>query len=278
MHSLSEADWNRRLEIARSHDCSCLLCEHRCGVNRATGEKGLCKAVAEARVFRHRIESGEEPELVPSHLYYLSGCDLRCAFCIAEANAFDPSRGELLTAELFAKTMAWGQAQGARTLQWVGGEPTIHLPRILEVMAECQPLPRVVWKSDFHGTPQTFELLDGIVDTYVADFKFGSDLCAQRIARVENYWAILCRNLTIASQQGRLIVRHLLMPGHFECCFVPVLRWLEENLPSAALSLRGGYLPRWRSSSIPELSQRLPRGEYERARTLALSTGLEVIL
>ncbi|WP_437193910.1 radical SAM protein [Planctomicrobium sp. SH527] len=274
----NQLDWKLRLTDARRHDECCELCEHRCRVARSKGEKGLCKATDSAFLFRHRIEMGEEPELVPSHLFYLSGCDLRCAFCIAEQNAFDPNRGKLLTADLFCDLAEWGIEQGAKTLQWVGGEPTIHLPRILDVMSACRTLPPIVWKSDFHSTPEVLRLLDGVVATYVADFKFGNDKCAERLARVQNYMGILRRNLLIASKQGRLIVRHLLMPGHLECCFLPVIRWLAEFLPTAAFSLRNGYLPRWRAHSFEELSRRLTRDEYDTAKSIALASGLEVIL
>src|SRR5438128_1986988 len=130
---------------ARAHYRQCALCEHRCGVNRTAGERGPCKASDTPRFFRHRIEYGEEPELVPSHLFYLSGCDLRCVFCIAEAFAFDPGRGEVLTSEIFCEAVEWGKNRGAKNIQWVGGEPTIHLPAILALMAECPGLPAVVW-------------------------------------------------------------------------------------------------------------------------------------
>ncbi len=80
-----------RLASARRHYASCALCEHRCGADRTSGERGPCKAGAEARVYRHRIEYSEESDLIPCHLFYLSGCDLRCVFCIAEANAFAPN-------------------------------------------------------------------------------------------------------------------------------------------------------------------------------------------
>src|SRR4051794_9291388 len=176
-----------RLNSAAAHYRACMLCEHRCGVNRLAGQRGPCKAGPAARVFRHRVEYGEEPQLVPSHLFYLSGCDLRCVFCIAGLNAFDPSRGRLLTSEFFNDAVAWGRARGARNIQWVGGEPTVHLPSVLEVMAACPDLPPVVWKSDFHCTPEVFELLDGVVDTYVADFKFGNDRCAKELASVNGY-------------------------------------------------------------------------------------------
>src|ERR1700744_5255565 len=92
------------LAKSRHHERHCLLCEHRCGVARSAGELGVCKADAVARVFKQRVEYGEERPLSPSHLFYLSGCDLRCAFCIAEANAFNPRVGVELTAEFLRDT------------------------------------------------------------------------------------------------------------------------------------------------------------------------------
>ncbi len=266
-----------RTEMAHKQWDHCLLCEHRCGVNRAQGERGPCHAGIEARVFRHRVECGEEPELVPSHLFYLSGCDLRCAFCIAEANAFDPSRGRVLTAEFFSEAVAWGKTQGARNVQWVGGEPTIHIPAILDAMSPCMDLPPIVWKSDFYGTPEAFELLAGAVSVYVADFKFGNDECASRIARVPNYVSVVTRNLWLAAAQTDLIVRHLVLPGHFDCCFRPIVDWLRREMPQVKFSLRDGYQPRWQARQHAELAVPLSRTEGDRARQLAGEAGLNVI-
>jgi len=266
-----------RLRAARNHDRRCLLCEHRCGADRAVGQRGPCKAGCEARVFRHRVEYGEELELVPSHLFYLSGCDLRCAFCIAEMNAFDPRRGRELTPAFFAEAVAWGREQGARNVQWVGGEPTIHLPRILEAMSGCGELPPVIWKSDFYGTPDAFSLLAGVVDVYVADFKFGNDACAVRIAGVRNYVDTVTRNLSLVAERQDLIVRHLLLPGHFDCCYRPVVAWLRRHLRQAKFSIRDGYLPRWRAKHFADLAVPLPATAGEQAADLAADQGLHVI-
>jgi putative pyruvate formate lyase activating enzyme len=265
------------LALAREHYRHCALCEHRCGADRMAGERGPCKAGPSVRLFRHRIEYGEESEIVPSHLFYLSGCDLRCVFCIAEANAFDPGRGQLLDAEFFCETVNWGQQRGARNIQWVGGEPTIHLPTILELMAACPGLPRVVWKSDFFGTPEAFALLDGSVAIYVADFKFGNDICATRLAGVDNYVEIVTRNLGIAARQGDLIVRHLLLPGHFDCCFLPIVQWMGKHLPAAKFSIRDGYLPKWQARQHQEMSQILAAGAGAEARAIAIRAGLNLI-
>lgn len=265
------------MEQAQEHYRCCALCEHRCQMNRWKGERGPCKAGPDARVFRHRIEVSEEAELVPSHLFYLSGCDLRCAFCIAELNAFDPHRGQELTPEFFQEAVAWGQEQGARTLQWVGGEPTIHLPTILSVMARCSALPPIVWKSDFHCTPQALNLLEGVADVYLIDFKFGNNGCARRLSGVDGYVEIVSRNLCHASRQGDLIVRHLLLPGHLDCCFRPLLNWLQRFLPETKFSLRDGYLPYWQARRHSELARPLDRDEAEHARELAIKAGLRLI-
>lgn len=266
-----------RLAAARQHWNACSLCEHRCLANRAAGETGPCRAGVEARVFRQRVEYGEELELIPCHLFYLSGCDLRCRFCIAEANAFNPHSGTPLTAELLREAIAAAQPQQPRTLQWVGGEPTIHLPTILQVMAEQDALPSIVWKSDFHGTPQALRLLEGVVDTFVADFKFGSDHCAKRLASVPRYWEVVTRNLLLASGMGNLIVRHLLMPGHFDCCFLPVVHWLADHLPGVKFSLRDGYLPRWLARHDRDLARPLDAAVPRRAREITDALGMNVI-
>lgn len=266
-----------RAAQAASHDRHCLLCEHRCGVNRAAGEIGRCKAGTEARVFRHRVEHGEEPRLVPSHLFYLSGCDLRCAFCIAEEKAFDPRIGTLLDTPFLERAITWGRERGARNLQWVGGEPTIHIPAILRALSGCRDTPPIVWKSDFHGTLEAFDLLDGVVDIHVADFKFGNDVCAERIAGVPRYIDTVGRNLLRARASAELIVRHLLLPGHFECCFLPVARWLANHLPAVPFSIRDGYLPRWQARHHPDLAEALPADAGPLARREAAMLGLNVV-
>ncbi|MGC8640683.1 MAG: radical SAM protein [Isosphaeraceae bacterium] len=266
-----------RLSRAWRHYSECHLCEHRCGANRLQGQRGPCKAGTVPWVFKQRIELGEEEELIPSLLFYLSGCDLRCAFCIAEANAFDPRGGRPLTRELFQQAVLKGKAEGARTIQWVGGEPTIHLPAILKVMAGGSGLPPVVWKSDFHATPEAMDLLDEAVDIYLADFKFGNDTCARRIAGVDSYMAIVTRNLRLAADRGYLIIRHLLLPGHLDCCFRPIMQWIKANLPDVKFSLRDGYTPSWQSFRFGELKRPLSPAEAARARELAIEAKLRLI-
>ena len=222
----------------------CRLCEHRCGVDRLAGERGFCQAGPVPRVFRSALEYGEEAALVPSQVVYLSGCDLRCEFCITGVDAYEPRRGRELTPESFARILADARRRGARNLQWSGGEPSLFLPSLLQLMADSDTVMPVVWKSNFHETVEAMELLEGTVDVYLADFKFGNNACARRLGGVSGYMETLRRNLLLVGRGGgRLIVRHLLLPGHEQCCFRPIVRWLADHLPGVEFSIRDSYLP-----------------------------------
>ena len=142
-------------------------------------------------------------------------------------------------------------------------------------MAGCDRLLPVVWKSNFFGTIEGFALLDGVVDVYVADLKFGNDTCARRIAGVDGYMQIVTRNLLLAAQGTRLIVRHLLLPGHFECCYRPIVDWMCRYLPAVPLRVMTGYLPRWQAACCQELASPLGREVGAQAIALARETGTE---
>jgi putative pyruvate formate lyase activating enzyme len=123
-----------------------------------------------------------------------------------------------------------------------------------------------------------FALLDDIVDVYVADLKFGNDACARQIAGVERYMPIVTRNLLRATQGTRLIVRHLLLPGHLACCYRPVIDWMRRHLPATPLRIMTGYLPRWQAVRHPGLASPLARGVGAQAVAIAREKGLNVIV
>jgi putative pyruvate formate lyase activating enzyme len=120
-------------------------------------------------------------------------------------------------------------------------------------------------------------LLEGLIDVYVADFKFGNDACGKRLGGVDDYLEIVTRNLLIVAPQARLIVRHLLLPGHFDCCYRPMIDWMHRWLPRTAISIREGYLPSWQSGRHEELRGLVDRQSAARAHALAAESGLNVI-
>jgi putative pyruvate formate lyase activating enzyme len=168
-------------------------------------------------------------------------------------------------------------ADGARTIMILGGEPTIHLADALEFVACLPDTARVVWKTNAHASAQARELMEGMFDVVLADYKFGNDACAQRLARVPDYNKITRENLAWAVWQGELIVRHLLMPGHLECCWRVVAEWMAANLPGVKVNLRAGFWPAWRAGRHAELSKPSPVAEQERAMGLARELNLNLI-
>lgn len=266
-----------RARIARAMLADCHFCAHHCGVNRLTGPAGLCHAGAAARFFAAQVEVTDELELIPMFAVALSGCDLRCDFCITGKYSWNANAGAGLDAGAMAARAGQALAAGARTVMLLGGEPTIHLPATLQLVAALPDSARLVWKTNAHGSAEARELLDGMFDVWLADFKFGNDVCARRLAKVSDYVRIVQENLVWAREHSELIVRHLLMPGHVECCWRPVAEWLAAELPGIKVNLRSGFWPAWHAARHPELRETVSAQETQRALTIAKVCGLKLI-
>lgn len=256
---------------------NCHLCAHHCGVNRLNGPAGLCHAGANARFFSAQVEVSDELELIPTFAVALSGCDLRCDFCITGASSWNPAAGVGFDVATMAARARQALADGARTVMVLGGEPTIHLPAALEFVAALPEDARLIWKTNAHGSAEARELLDGMFDVWLADYKFGNDACARRLAKVSDYTNIVRENLLWANTHSDLIVRHLVMPGHVECCWRPVAEWLAENLPDVKVNLRSGFWPAWHSSRHPELRSMIPETSSQRAWEIASEFGVRLV-
>jgi putative pyruvate formate lyase activating enzyme len=262
---------------ARAMLADCRLCAHNCGVNRLAGETGLCHAGADSRFFSAQVEVSDELELIPVFAVALSGCDLRCDFCITGVSSWNPRAGAgLLPQEMAARACA-ALGDGARTVMVLGGEPTIHLPSVLELVSLLPESARLVWKTNAHGTAQSRELLEGMFDVWLADFKFGNDACARRLAKVSDYVRIVEENLLWAKVHSELIVRHLLMPGHAECCWRPVAEWLARHMPGVKVNLRAGFWPAWHARRHAEMQRPVSPAENDFAFGLARQLGLNLI-
>jgi putative pyruvate formate lyase activating enzyme len=266
-----------RARIARAMLADCHLCAHDCGVNRLAGEPGLCHAGVEARIFMAQTEVSDELELIPTFAIALSGCDLRCDFCITGGPSWNARAGEPVRVKELVERADAALANGARTVMILGGEPTIHLPAVLEIVAALPDDAKLVWKTNAHGSAQARELLDGMFDVWLADFKFGNVACARRLARVPDYVRVVRENLLWANEHSELIVRHLLMPGHVECCWQPAAEWLAAELPGVKVNLRSGFWPAWQAARHSELRGTVSAPESARAVDLARRLGLNLV-
>ena len=191
----------------------CRFCAHDCGVNRLAGETGLCHAGAETRFFSAQIEVSDEMELIPTFAMALSGCDLRCDFCITGASSWNPRAGQRLRRRGNGGSGPWRRWNGARTIMIAGRRTDDSSAGRAGIRVGLPQTATLVWKTNAHGSAQARELLDGMFDVWLADFKFGNDDCAQRLAEVPRLRPGRPGKSALGRRHSELIVRHLLMPG-----------------------------------------------------------------
>ncbi len=243
MDPLAQKEIPLRLEQTRAELRCCRLCPRACGVDRTKGETGFCGLTDRARCFREMLNDCEERELIPSHHVYFAGCNLRCEFCTLLEWCEEPQAAPELRVDVIAAAVEKRLGQGARTLNIVGGEPSVSILGILEFLARISPNVRLVWNSNMYFNPPVCQMLSGLVDVWLADFKCGNGRCARNILGGPNYVETVIENLKLAESQGDLIIRHVVLPGHRDCCTRPILQWIAREMPKVKVSLKGDYLP-----------------------------------
>lgn len=265
-------------DLARQLLSPCTLCELRCGALRSEGEAGVCGVSDQAFIAMEFMHFGEEEEISPAHAVYLSGCNWRCAYCHEWRLFAEPTRGYRLAPD-FADVVRRRKVEGARSLEFVGGSPEPHLAEILDLLTVLdQDLP-IVWNSQGYLTGQAMRLLDGVVDVHVLDFKYGNDDCARRLSGVPDHTAVVLRNARAALSQGSVILRHLVLPGHLECCTRPVIEFAARLLPRATFHLMGQYRPAYRTTRTDgPLAGRLSESEWAEAQQLLSMAGLRSVI
>ncbi len=268
----------RHLDWAHRQLARCRLCPRGCGVDREAGQKGWCGAGARAGCFMEFVHYGEEPELTPSHTIYLSGCNLDCLFCHTHSDR-EKRQTIPLEPEYFRKIIDRGRNEGAVNINLLGGEPTVHLPALVRLLAKVGDVPRLVWNSNLYCTRETLAMLRGIPDLYLIDLKFGPGPCSERLAGAEDYpRAVPARLRELARwREARVIVRHLVLPGHLDCCTRPVLSWIARELDGVRVSLKFDYLVTPRAGREPGLGGFLTGDEKRRAEDMARSLGLNLV-
>jgi putative pyruvate formate lyase activating enzyme len=197
------------------------------------------------------LHRAEETELSPSHQVYFAGCNLRCGFCTVPEWNEQPLAVAELDADWLIGRIEHRRSQGARNLNLLGGEPTVSLPGILSLLARAQPATPIVLNSNMYYNEDLDGLLDAFVGVYLADLKCGNSRCAEALLDARDYVDVARRNILTASGRSNLIVRHLILPGHTDCCLRPTLRWLAKEIPQVKLSLRTNYVPPAEAVSAP---------------------------
>ena len=255
-----------KIELAERIFENCHFCERCCGVNR-NNKAGNCK-VEKTKIASEFLHIGEERVLVPSHTFFFSGCTFHCVFC-QNWDISQQNNGVLVEPEQLINVIHDGTLKGSRNVNWVGGDPTPNLLYILQVLEKLNDNIPQVWNSNMYCSIETMKLLDGVIDLYLTDFKYGNDECAKRLSKVDNYLEIVKRNHKTAQENGVMITRHLVMPNHVECCSKPVIEWIAENLPNAVVNIMAQYRPEYHAHDYEDISISVSMDEFLQVKEYA---------
>ena len=275
----------RRKDAALARLSSCDLCPRHCGVNRLAGEQGFCRTGRLAKVAAHHPHFGEESVLVGqcgSGTIFFANCNLGCVFCqnyeISHLGA-----GDEVTAQELAVMMAHLAQQGCHNINLV--TPSHVVPQILEALPlaiEAGLSVPLVYNTSGYDAVETLQLLEGIVDIYMPDFKFWSGESSRRFAKAADYpekarLAVgeihrqvgdLLINGEGLAEHG-LLVRHLVMPeglGESREIFTFLAK---EISPATYVNVMDQYRPCGQAMDFPPIDRMLLAQEYRQSLELA---------
>jgi len=278
-----------KVELAKRMLRACRFCVRRCGVNRAEGEKGFCGLGQEARVSTFFHHFGEEAPLLGgaghpvggSGTIFFTSCNLRCCFCQNYDISFYPENGVVVDARKLAAIEAELRREGAANINFVGGEPTPNLHVILGSMEYLELNVPMLWNSNMLCSEETMKLLVDVIDIWLPDFKFGNNECAERLTSGGiDYVGTVLKNHKVALENGDMIIRHLVMPSHIECCTKRVLDMIANELDKdrVLVNIMGQYRPmhyvaRW-PEKWPDIARRPSSQEMHEAFEYARQLGI----
>jgi len=269
----------------------CTLCPRRCGVDRTAGHVGACAAGPEAVVASAGPHFGEEPQLVGaggSGTIFLAGCNLHCVFC----QNSDISRhlsGHVMPPEQIAELAVGLAARGCVNINFVSPTHVAHAVASAIVIARTGGLDvPIVYNCGGYESLDTLELLDGLIDIYMPDFKYASSDAGRKYSGVDDYPSVAAAALAEMYRQvgplatdasgaaaGGVLVRHLVMPDNI-CLSRQVIDTVAEIAPGCTINVMGQYRPAYRAEEHPELVARPDAGEVLLLQARAENAGLKL--
>jgi putative pyruvate formate lyase activating enzyme len=281
-----------RIRESRQQLKCCRLCPRQCKVNRLAGERGVCRTGELAEVASYGPHFGEESVLVGKHgsgTIFFCGCSLSCAFCQNyDISHPGPDSCNQMTARQLGSVMVCLQQQGCHNINLV--TPSHVVPQILAALPyaiEQGLTVPLVYNSSGYEEVESLQLLEGIVDIYMPDFKFWKNHSAKRYAHAADYpekaraallemqrqVGDLCMDDNGIAERG-LLVRHLLMPHGGEESRA-ILRFLAEKISqNCYVNIMDQYRPCGSIASFPELQETIKIEDYQRALQQAEMLGL----
>jgi putative pyruvate formate lyase activating enzyme len=289
---LRSGELERRARRAVEALARCDLCARYCRMNRLeTTDGAVCRTGRLAAIHGFGAHHGEERPLrgrYGSGTIFFSQCNLRCLFC-QNWETSQKGMGAEVEADALAARMLQLQEAGCHNINFVS--PSHVVAQILEALLiaarEGLHLP-LVYNTGGYDSPEALALLEGVIDIYMPDMKYGDSRTARRYSRVKGYWEVNQAAVREMHRQvGELVldsggvarrgvlVRHLVLPEDLSNTERVLAFIAREISPRTYVNLMDQYRPCYRASDNPPLDRPLTSREYRRALELARRCGLE---
>jgi len=276
----SKSFWASKRKLFERYLKRCFLCGYKCKGKRIL--LGECPMGKPSYYYQHFIHVGEEKEIGRTLVIELVGCNIRCKFC-QKGELISPKRAHLnpFTPSLWKEIKKEYKNEKIDSISFLGGNPDQSFLSILEFL-EATPkwalnLP-IVWHTNGYSTPALYNLLYGLVDIFVFDFKYFNNNCAINLSKAPKYKETAKLSLKYICEERLfplVIVRHLVLPGHWECCQKPLIDWLKKYKNNILFNPMSQYKPMWMITERDGiLSFPIKEEEYLRVRDYALNAGL----
>ena len=269
---------------------NCLLCPRKCGINRSTGQTGVCGVSSEIKVARAALHYWEEPCISGkrgSGAVFFSGCSLHCVFC-QNREISDGKAGKVISKERLSDIFIELAGKGANNINLV--TPGQYIPDIVWAVNDARSrgmkLP-IVYNTSGYENVTELKLLDGIVDVYLPDFKYMDSALSAKYSRAKDYPSVAKQAISemVRQQPGvviddatgliqkGVIVRQLLLPGHVNDAKA-ILKYLHDTYQdSIYISMMSQFTP-IELKDYPEINRTVTRREYERLIDYAIKIGI----
>lgn len=269
---------------------ACVLCPRECGVDRLSGETGICKTGKNAWLSSYNAHFGEEEPLVGSHgsgTIFFTHCNLMCNFC----QNYDISHegcGREVTADQLAAVMLQLQHLGCHNINLV--TPSHVVPQILAAaeiaIGKGLKVP-IVYNTSGYDKVATLKLLEGVVDMYMPDFKFWDAQISAATCDAPDYPGIAKMAVSEMHRQvGDLaldenglafrgvLVRHLVLPKGLAGTR-DIMKFLADEISADTyVNIMPQYRPCGRASEVKGLAGGISQDEYESAVRSAVEAGI----
>jgi putative pyruvate formate lyase activating enzyme len=177
------------------------------------------------------IINEEESLISPTYAIYLSSCNIDCLYC-HQKQLMKPETKSYIATEYIINDVLINLSR-IKTISFVGGNPELSfltILRIIKLLVKANIDLPLVFNSTFLFAEKLYSLVDQYFNILIPDFKFWDGKCSKNLCGISSYRDIVQNNISYFLNKKEIIIRHLPLPGHWDCCSKPIIDWIASKV------------------------------------------------